>query len=155
MRNLNPETGNNPTESPLADKARHHEQLFIHHCVKKNLQDRAREVLLSPTAQRNPKRSKLLQKLPHGELFDLASLDCENVGKLSGAQLITKLQQAGAPETCYVLSASSEFDGTFQPLAKLLPTLVATGYGIVLSLIAGKLWYYESEEKNGRYIIRA
>jgi hypothetical protein len=64
------------------------------------------------------------------------------------------LLSLGAPKTCFVISASSDLDGREMPLADALEA-VAHGYsGAFLSCIAGKLGYFEYEDRQSGYLLR-
>jgi len=70
-----------------------------------------------------------------------------------GLPVTAKLRKLGAPEQCHAISTISDLDGHQWPLRETLDGVLGMGNGIVLSCIPGKLAYYESEEKNGRYIL--
>jgi hypothetical protein len=63
------------------------------------------------------------------------------------------LRGRGAPETCYVISAMSDRDGTEADLRAVLREVVGMESGTFLSCIPGQLAYFEAEEAGERYIL--
>ena len=64
------------------------------------------------------------------------------------------LQDAGASERCYVISASSDLDGQEANLLETLDAIVGWYDGTFISCVPGKLAYFEGEGLNERYILQ-
>jgi len=62
------------------------------------------------------------------------------------------LRKLGAPESCYVMSAYSEYDGAYLALLEVLNAVHATGMGTIVSCVPDKLAYYEGEDR--RFILQ-
>lgn len=70
----------------------------------------------------------------------------------SGAASIAKLLHAkGAGKTCWIISEDRRFDGREVELDAALAELVGCGMGAIVSCVAGKLAFVESED--GRFIL--
>jgi hypothetical protein len=50
------------------------------------------------------------------------------------------------------MSSGDELDGKEMDLAKALKDIIGSGVGAVVSCLPGRLAYFESEEKNERYV---
>lgn len=66
--------------------------------------------------------------------------------------ILKKLKDLGAPSECYVASSDAELDGQEMDLTQALKDVVGRGMGTFLSCLTGRLAYFESEERNERYI---
>src|SRR4051812_16580290 len=99
------------------------------------------------------KRKKLLQGFYH--LHDLDPRFARPIEpSLARAESIYReLRRRGAPERCYVMSASSELDGQEAELRQALEEIVGWHDGTFLSCLPGQLGYFEGEEQNERYIL--
>jgi hypothetical protein len=64
------------------------------------------------------------------------------------------LKQCGAPQTCHVISESSEVDGKDLPLRKAIEEVLGYGMGSVISCIPGQLAYYEGEMPSDRFVLK-
>ena len=68
--------------------------------------------------------------------------------------IYTMLRDRGAPETCYVMSGSSDLDGKTADLRETLIHVVDGGRdGTFVSCITGRLAYFDGEESGERYIL--
>jgi len=65
----------------------------------------------------------------------------------SAAQLLQILRSKGAPDTCYVISESSDIDGLTIPLSDAMTHIHGRGIGTFLSCVPGKLAYFEDEDE--------
>ncbi len=63
------------------------------------------------------------------------------------------MKKKGAPERCYVISESSDFDGKEMLLIDAIEEVLGYGMGSIISCVAGKLVYYEGEMPSHRYIL--
>ena len=98
-------------------------------------------------------REKLLQRLP-SSARPRPSIRSRIEPSLQRADSIhDELRRRGAPERCYVMSASSDFDGQDAELRQALEEIVGYCAGTFLSCLPGRLGYFEGEEPNERYIL--
>ena len=102
----------------------------------------------------NNKRAKFRAYLSH-----FKDLDLRYATRLEGDQqniqfTYDKLLDYGATDVCYMISESSEFDGTECNLKSALEAIVGYGISTFISCIPGELVYYESSDINGRFICR-
>jgi len=67
--------------------------------------------------------------------------------------VVNILKKKGAPERCYVISESSDFDGKEMLLIDAIEEVLGYGMGSIISCVAGKLVYYEGEMPSHRYIL--
>src|SRR5437867_3456191 len=56
------------------------------------------------------------------------------------------LRKRGAPDRCYIMSASSDLDGEYVALGEALREIVGWCDGAFISCIPGRLGYFEGEE---------
>lgn len=59
--------------------------------------------------------------------------------------MVDLLRAHGAPEDCYVFSNSRKLDGQFMRLDDALQQVCGIGLGTVISLIPGRLAFFEGE----------
>ena len=104
-------------------------------------------------ARASKRRVELTNRLAHWRDFEarLATVLPPDA-QASPAAVARFLVTRGAPASCYVVSEWSELDGQVMPLADATRAVVGRGMGTVLSCIAGRLAYYESEEGD-RYVL--
>ncbi|RLB59186.1 MAG: hypothetical protein DRI90_15740 [Deltaproteobacteria bacterium] len=87
------------------------------------------------------KRRKWLDKLSHSP-----GLDSRYVRWLSkDADVLKHLRRHGAPDECFVISASPELDGAVMDVETALARVMALGYGAVIACIPDRLAYYYGE----------
>ncbi len=60
--------------------------------------------------------------------------------------VLSLLRSKGAPESCFVISDSSEIDRTEQVLATALQKMREYGWGTIISCIPGQLGFFYGEE---------
>jgi hypothetical protein len=101
---------------------------------------------------------KARQKFMNSHLFHMRDLDPRFAVRLNprdqhAEKIFSLLRERGAPGTCYVISGSSDRDGTEADLRETLDEIVGGIGGTVLSCLHGKLAYFEGEEPNERYIL--
>lgn len=100
------------------------------------------------------KRRKFTRELAHRSTRFLKS-ECLR-GILPSQQnpnaIACLLKRLGASDACWVLS-EGPLDGEQVDLLSALNEIVGRGYGTIISCIAGKLAYFESEDE--RYILQA
>jgi hypothetical protein len=102
--------------------------------------------------------AKARQKFMNSHLFHMRDLDPRFATRINpadqhAAKIFEMLKSRGAPERCYVISASSDRDGTEADLQEALDEMVGFYDGTFLSCVPGKLAYFEGEEANERYIL--
>ncbi len=66
--------------------------------------------------------------------------------------ILQALNNLGAPPVCYVMSSDADLDRRQMDLSAALKNIIGLGQGAFVSCVPGKLAYFESEEKNERYI---
>ena len=101
----------------------------------------------------NRGRGKLLDGLNH--CHDLDSRYASSVpASQQAAQSIERLLKSkGAPDVCHVMSSNPDLDNREMSLSEALMETVGMDAGTLISCIAGKLAYVESEGFDGRYIL--
>jgi hypothetical protein len=95
-------------------------------------------------------RKKLLSTLWNGDDLDRRLMVQIPPNEHTSDETFVRLNSLGAPRDCHLISARSTLDGLDLDLASALALLAS---GTIIVCMPGKLAYYESEEKNGRYII--
>jgi hypothetical protein len=102
---------------------------------------------------------KARQKFMNDHFFHMRDLDARFAKRIASsdqnaAAIYAKLREEGAPETCYVMSGSSDLDGEVSDLRETLVRVVDEGYdGTFVSCIPGRLAYFDGEEPGERYIL--
>jgi hypothetical protein len=102
---------------------------------------------------------KARQKFINSHFFHMRDLDARFAERIAprdqnGAAIYGMLRERGAPETCYVMSGSSDLDGEVSDLRDTLVRVVDEGYdGTFVSCIPGRLAYFDGEEPGERYIL--
>jgi hypothetical protein len=66
--------------------------------------------------------------------------------------ILQALNDLGAPSACYVMSSADELDGREMDLSEALSDIIGRGMGAFVSCLTGRLAYFESEERNERYL---
>ncbi|MGB9203172.1 MAG: hypothetical protein WCB94_04255 [Terriglobales bacterium] len=104
----------------------------------------------------NPKkRRKFVDEFAHHGTYILAP---ECVRRIEPSQqhpdsIYAILRGLGAPDTCYLISEDSNFDGKEIELLAALKQIVGYGMGTVISCLPGRLGYFEGELRE-RYILQ-
>ena len=88
----------------------------------------------------NKGRSKWLERLAHNvEMHPQYAYEATK-GARDPASILAALRQLTTDDRCYVFSALSDLDGTFQPLDRtVLEVGLLFDHGTVLSIVPGKL----------------
>jgi hypothetical protein len=63
------------------------------------------------------------------------------------------LKKKGVPDICYIMSDDPDIDQKEMPLHEVILKIEGTNFGTLVSCIAGKLAYLETEDMSGRYIL--
>jgi hypothetical protein len=126
-----------------------HELLLIKQFVIKDRQERYLTLI-----ETGKGRKKFRNYISHFK--DLNSKYCTPVHTLqSHIQLYDILKLEGAPNACYIISENSKYDMRSVDIMEAGKQLFASGIAFFLSCIPGKLAYYEGEEANERFILKA
>ena len=102
---------------------------------------------------------KARQEFMNSHFFHMRDLDPRFASRIAprdqnAATIYAKLREKGAPETCYVMSGSSDLDGEVSDLRETLVSVIDEGYdGTFVSCIPGVLAYFDGEESGERYIL--
>jgi hypothetical protein len=101
---------------------------------------------------------KARRKFMNSHLYHMRDLDPRFAVRIDptdqrAEKIYDLLREHGAPATCYVISASSDRDGSEVDLREALTEMVGTCDGTFLSCLHGKLAYFEGEEQNERYLL--
>lgn len=127
-----------------------HEQEFVESFVQRARRERVRLGLANPK-----KRRKFVDEFAHHGTYILAP---ECVRRIEPSQqhpdsIYAILRGLGAPDTCYLISEDSNFDGKEIELLAALKQIVGYGMGTVISCLPGRLGYFEGELRE-RYILQ-
>jgi hypothetical protein len=126
-----------------------HEILLIKQFVVKDRQDRYLNLL-----QTDKGRNKFKSYISHFK--DLNKKYCIPAYTLhSHVELYDLLKLEGAPNTCYIISENSKYDLRFLDITDAGKQLFSSGISFFLSCIPGKLAYYEGEDINERFLLKA
>jgi len=126
-----------------------HEILLIKTFVIKDRQERYLNLIATEKG-----RKKFRTYLSH--FRDLNSKLCSSLHTLqSASELHDILKSAGAGDLCYIISENSKYDMRSLPVMDATKQLFNSGIAFFLSCIPGKLAYYEGEDTNQRFILRA
>ncbi|MFZ0708232.1 MAG: hypothetical protein WAM71_21710 [Candidatus Korobacteraceae bacterium] len=125
-----------------------HEEAAIRAFIVKDRRERFLELLPNPK-----QRHKITESLAHPNpaWFDSRCVRPIPPAHSGGAAIAKLLHAKGAGKSCWVISENRRFDGRKLELDTVLPALVGYGMGAIVSYIAGKLAFVESE--NGRFIL--
>jgi hypothetical protein len=125
-----------------------HELPFIDNFIEPSRRDRYRLKLGSPKH-----RKEFLSCLYHNLDF-LPELSARFEPSEQTWQIVLgRLRSLGAPDMCYCISTKIETDRATLLLEQALQDMVGLHQGYILSCIPGKLAYYESEDRGGRYVL--
>jgi len=117
--------------------------------------------LLEPTRRRMESLLELGEKrrrgvralLDHSVRLDERFARHLTGSEASSANLESTLRKAGAPTTCYVLSANSELDARDMPFSEALEAIAGMGDGAFVSCLPGRLGFYEFEDAKSSYLL--
>ncbi len=98
-------------------------------------------------------RKKILNGFHH--IHDLDGRYAKSIpsNEQSAESIFRMLKQKGAPEMCYIMSDDSDIDQTEMPLRAAISRVEGSNFGTLISCIAGKSAYFETEDIGGRYIL--
>ena len=100
------------------------------------------------------KRDIILSKLHHFSDLDERYSFKIPANQQFAPQILSLLQEKGAPEECYVIGSFEELDGQVLKLKEVLDMVVGENCGVLISCIPGKLGYYEGENPGERYLLQ-
>ena len=126
-----------------------HERLLISAFVIKERQERYINLIATKKG-----RVKFRTYIPHFRDLNvkfsipLPSLQLDS-------QLHDLLKAEGAFDTCYVISENSRYDMQSLSIAIATKQFFNSGIAFFLSCIPGKLVYYEGEDTNQRFLLKA
>ena len=125
-----------------------HEEMFAREFIIPPKRDRYISLIGSAKG-----RKKILAGFHH--IHDLDSRYAKLIpsNQQSGESIYRVLRQKGAPEVCYIMSDDSAIDQKEMSLREAIFKVEGSNYGTLVSCIAGKLAYFETEDKSGRYIL--
>ena len=98
-------------------------------------------------------RAKIRASLAHFRDLDPRFAQRLEPSNQANAAIAQELQRRGAPAESYIISEASELDGQTLPLMAALDAVVGNGIGAFISLVPGRLAYFEGEEPGERYIL--
>ncbi len=99
-------------------------------------------------------RSKTLHRLADSRDFSTDRMTVLDRTLTSGEAIWKHLANLGANESCHVISEIEDLDGRDMPTQQALEECVGMGLGTVLSLIPGRLAYFEEENVKRRWVLR-
>jgi hypothetical protein len=125
-----------------------HEEAAIHAFIVRERRERFLEHLPNPKH-----RHKITKSLAHPNpaWFDSRCVKAIPPAQSNAASIAKLLHAKGAGVKCWVISEDKRFDGREVELDSTLAELVGYGMGAILSCVAGKLAFVESED--GRFIL--
>ena len=97
-------------------------------------------------------RKKIRLGLDHFADLDLRFCRRLNPSEQHFPNILQAPKKLGAPPRCYVISSGDELDGREMDLTEALKDTIGRGVGTFVSCVPGRLAYFESEERNERYI---
>jgi len=124
------------------------EELFLTAFINKARRERLAELLANPK-----RRRQATSALAHFHELDPRWLVEIPHHQQSATSIERLLRSKGAPDTCHLISESSDLDGRSLPLASALERVVGQGMGTLISCIPGKLGFFEGEGPSDRYIL--
>jgi hypothetical protein len=125
-----------------------HESGVVRAFVVRPKQERYLELLGKP---RN--RAAALHALGSGEDLDSRFMTLVARNEQTIAGIAQHLQRRGADARCYVMSEMREVDGQVLPLEEALQVVVGSTLGTIVSCVAGRLAYFESEIVGERWLL--
>ena len=106
------------------------------------------------TLLRNPKRrAKATASLAHFRDLDQRWVVPIPSEAQTPSAIEAALRRRGAGDLCHVISEDAAIDGKQLPLRSALDLVVGTGFGSLLSCVAGALAYFEGEGPSERCIL--
>jgi hypothetical protein len=125
-----------------------HEEAAIRAFIVRERRERFLELLPNPKH-----RHKITESLAHPNpaWFESHCVKPIPPSQSSAPGIAKLLHSKGAGKTCWVISEDRRLDGREIELDSALSELVGCGMGAILSCVAGKLAFVESED--GRFIL--
>jgi len=129
-----------------------HEAEYIKAFVTKDRRDR----YLTLSGSKKGRR-KFLTLIAHDHIYDLTPGCFYQIPPtdLTQDKILQILAELSVRKDCYTISEYSKIDKQTLLLSDALSEIFGRGMGTILSIVPGKLAYYESENRNGRYVISA
>ncbi len=125
-----------------------HEKGIIESFIHPNQKERFMTLLSNPK-----KRQKLRAYFSHNVELDIRFASKIPADRQDLENIETLLKSKGAGNTCYAFSENSRIDGKVLDLRDALQETIGYGMGTFLSIVPGRLAYYESEDIGERYIL--
>jgi hypothetical protein len=125
-----------------------HEKCLIESFVHPDQKERFLALLSNPK-----KRHKLVQYFAHNVKLDSRYSSRIPAGQHSPDEIEKVLKAKGAGDNCYAFSENSRIDGKELKLRDALQETIGYGMGTFLSIIPGRLAYFEGEDTGERYIL--
>lgn len=125
-----------------------HEEMFARAFIIPEKQDRYVTLIGSVNG-----RKKILNGFHHIHDLDKRYAKLFSSNEQSGESIFRLMKQKGAPDMCYIMSDDSDIDKKEMPLQEALSKVYGSNYGTLVSCIAGKLAYFETEDIRVRYIL--
>jgi len=130
-----------------------HEEAIVKAFV---VRERRERLLSFATSSKN--RKKFTNELAHFRWFDMRyatpvnwsvdpSLKLWDRHSQGLDNLVRLLKSKGAGATCWVVSENTHVDGKEMTLEAALKSTIGSGMGTILSLVPGKLAYFEGEDE--------
>ena len=98
-------------------------------------------------------RKKILAGLHHIRDLDGRYAKLIPSNQQSAESIYQMLKKKGAPELCYVMSEDRHLDQTEMALREAVFEVEGSNFGTLISCLAGKLAYLETEDMSARYIL--
>lgn len=128
-------------------------------CTQKFIEDfvrpARREHYLGLLSHRKKVREKFQRHLDHHIVEDLRSATSVPISQQNIADIELLLASLGASQSCFVISSNSKINGTTLNTHDALEATIGYGFGTVLYFPTKGIAYYESEDRNARYILRS
>ncbi len=97
-------------------------------------------------------REKILKNLAHFKDFNFKLLQKLEASQQNVSYITSRLNKLTNKDVCYIISENARIDGKNLKISDALFEVVGSQMGTILSIIPGKVIYYEGEEKSERYI---
>lgn len=98
-------------------------------------------------------RKKIVADFHHIEDLDERYAKLIPSNQQSAESIYRLLKEKGAPQLCYIMSDDSSIDRKEMPLREAISKVEGSNFGTLVSCIAGRLAYFETEDMSGRYIL--
>jgi hypothetical protein len=132
----------------MTQSIQNHENLLVNTFISNKQKQRLSSLLKSKKG-----RQKIKALLPHSLEFDSKFIYKIPDNKQTAENIYDLLVSKNAPDTCYLISEHTSFDGKMMQLKEALNKIVGSGVATIISCIPGELAYYEGEDLNNRLIL--